>query len=166
MSVQYVGLWCMWINWQFLQCQKVGCRNFSRSQIWGNGRAAFQDFYSCFSNSLVKDLGTCLIEKMVQLLFLYCIFLWLINLSDLLECIKYMWVHVGVNTIRDNKKLLKVKQNATKGKYTSFNISQCCSCQQIIGATKLGSTQTKETCSLYHKLSLTVITSSTITMEN
>ena len=41
----------------------------------------------------------------------------------------------GANTIRDNQKLLKFKQNATKEECIPCNKSPCLSCQQII-ATK------------------------------
>ena len=56
---------------------------------------------------------------------------------------------IGANTIRQNQKLLKGKQNATKGKCNPCNISRCLSCQQII-ATTFTSTQTKEKFNIYH----------------
>ena len=42
---------------------------------------------------------------------------------------------IGTNTIRHNQKLLKVKQNMTKGGYIPCNTSRCLSCQQIIATT-------------------------------
>ena len=37
---------------------------------------------------------------------------------------------IGTTTIRHNQKLLKVKQNATKGECIPCNTSRCLSCQQ------------------------------------
>ena len=60
---------------------------------------------------------------------------------------------IGTNTIRHNQKLLKVKQNATKGECIPCNTSRCLSCQQIIATTTFESTQTKEKFNIYHKVS-------------
>ena len=49
------------------------------------------------------------------------------------------------------QKLLKVKQNTTKGECTSRKTSQCLSYQQIIATATFGRTQTKEKIDIYHK---------------
>ena len=58
----------------------------------------------------------------------------------------------GTNTIKDNQKVLKVKQNETKGECIPCNTSQCLSYQQITVTTTLGSTQTKGKSNIYHKV--------------
>ena len=60
---------------------------------------------------------------------------------------------IGTNTIRDNQKVLKVKQNVTKGECIPHNTSRCLSCQQIVTTTIFASTQTKEKFTIYHKVS-------------
>ena len=60
---------------------------------------------------------------------------------------------IGTNTIRDNEKLLKVKENATKGECIQCNTSRCLSCQQIVATTTFSCTQTKEKFNIYHKVS-------------
>ena len=57
------------------------------------------------------------------------------------------------NTIRDNQKLLKFKQNATKGECIPCNTSRCLSSQQIVAITLFASAQTKEKFNIYHKVS-------------
>ena len=47
------------------------------------------------------------------------------------------------NTIRHNLKLLKVKQNVTKGECIPFNKSRRLLCQQAIATTTIGSPKTK-----------------------
>ena len=60
---------------------------------------------------------------------------------------------IGTNTISHNQKLLKVKQNVTKGKCITCNTYWCLSCQQIIATTTFESIQTKEKFSIYQKIS-------------
>ena len=52
-----------------------------------------------------------------------------------------------------NQKLLKVKQNVTKGECIPCNTSRCLSCQQIIATTTFESIQTKEKFNIYNKTS-------------
>ena len=59
---------------------------------------------------------------------------------------------IGTDTIRNNQKLLKIKQNATKRECIPCNISRCLSSQQIIATTTFESTQTKGKFNLYHKV--------------
>ena len=51
------------------------------------------------------------------------------------------------------EKLLRVKQNVTKGECIPCNTSQCLSCQQIIAATIFERIQTKEKFNIYHNIS-------------
>ena len=60
---------------------------------------------------------------------------------------------IGTNTTRYYQKLLKVKQNVTKGECIPCNTSRCLSCQQIIAATTFESTQRKEKFHIYHNIS-------------
>ena len=60
---------------------------------------------------------------------------------------------IGTNTIRDNQKLLKVKQNVTKGEWIPCNTLSCLSCQQIILTATFAGTQTKEQFNIYHNVS-------------
>ena len=55
---------------------------------------------------------------------------------------------IGTNTISHNQKLLKVKQNVTKGECIPCTIPQCLSCQQIIATTTFESNETKEKCNI------------------
>ena len=63
----------------------------------------------------------------------------ILNINDIFENQRQI---IGGSTIRRNKKLLKVKQNANL--CNPCTTSQCLSCQQIPSATTFGNTQTKE----------------------
>ena len=60
---------------------------------------------------------------------------------------------IGANTISHKQKLLKVKQNVTKGECIPCNTSRYLSYQQIIAVTTFESIQTKEKFNICHKIS-------------
>ena len=63
----------------------------------------------------------------------------ILNINDIFENQRQI---IGGNTIRHNKKLLMVKQNANL--CNPCTKSQCLSCQQIPSTTTFGNTQTKK----------------------
>ena len=59
---------------------------------------------------------------------------------------------IGINTIHNNKKLIKTKNNPHTGKCLPCNSTQCLCCQQLISTTTFKSNQTNKTFKIYHRV--------------
>ena len=59
---------------------------------------------------------------------------------------------IGTNTIRNNQKFVTPTQTTTAGQCTSCYTSRSFCCQQVLKATTFTSTQTRETCTIFHQV--------------
>ena len=59
---------------------------------------------------------------------------------------------IGTNTIRNNQKFVTPTQTTTAGQCTSCYTSRSLCCQQVLKATTFTSTQTRETCTIFHQV--------------
>ena len=59
---------------------------------------------------------------------------------------------IGTNTIHNNKKLIKTKNNHHTGKCDPCNSTRCLCCQHFISTTTFKSNQTKKTIKIYHRV--------------
>ena len=61
---------------------------------------------------------------------------------------------IGTNTIHNNEKLIKTKNNHYAGKCVPCNSTRCLCCQQRISTTTFKSNQTNKTFKIYHQSQL------------
>ena len=59
---------------------------------------------------------------------------------------------ICTNTIHNNEKLIKTKNNHHTGKCVPCNSTHCLWCKQLISTTKFKSNQTKKTFTIYHRV--------------